>query len=71
MAIKYGDKDWKPKPGEWIWARHMDFNKWGLYRFKRREGQCWVVYELDPDRILFMFQIAQFKGELPPGLELW
>ena len=63
-------RPWKPKKGEWVWCRHDGWKAWDLRQFMYEEdGWCFVKScDGKPTKALY-FEIAPFKGELPPGLE--
>jgi len=63
-------RPWKPRKREWVWARGKEWRTWALRRFKRMDKEgvyvCTNIYDSGTE---LFYEIAPFKGELPPGLE--
>ena len=64
------ERPWKPRKGEWVWARGKEWRTWALRRFKGMDKEgvyvCTNVYDSGTE---LFYEVAPFKGELPPGLE--
>ena len=63
-------RPWKPKKGEWVWCRCSADKAWNLRRFIDKEGDEYLLEKADGTGAIFYMEIAPFKGELPPGLEV-
>ena len=63
-------RPWRPRKGEWVWARGKEWRTWALRRFKGMDKEgvyvCTNVYDSGTE---LFYEVAPFKGELPPGLE--
>lgn len=68
-------RPWKPKKGEWVWARVSGILNenapWKLVRFdKETTDSKYLCYAQFGEEMSGTYhEIAPFKGELPPGLE--
>ena len=64
-------RPWRPKKGEWVWCRCPGDIAWNLRRFICKEGNRYLLEKAcGVGAISYYDEIAPFKGELPPGLEI-